>query len=156
DYGTGEMGNWGVHMLDIARWGLDVELPTRVSSSGGKLHFNDDQQTPDTQLVQYSFPGKTITWEHRLWSTHGMEGRSAGAAFYGENGTLVVDRGGWKVYDQQNAVAVDGSDQPQIHHRNFIDCVKSRQSPAADIAVGHFSSTVCHLGNIAHRVGREV
>jgi predicted dehydrogenase len=156
DYGTGELGNWGCHMLDVARWGLGVELPTRVSAVGGRFHFNDDQETPDTLMVQYAYPGATIVWEHRLWSTHGVEGRSAAAAFYGDAGTLVVDRGGWKVYDQSETIASDTSEQPIAHLRNFVDCIKSRSQPVADIETGHISSALCHLGNIAYRVGREV
>ena len=156
DYGTGEMGNWGVHMLDIARWGLGVELPTRVSASGGKFYFHDDQQTPDTHLVQYDFSDKRITWEHRLWSSHGTEGRSAAAAFYGDQGTLVVDRSGWKVYDLKETITSDSSEQARTHHRNFIDCIKSRQTPTSDIEIGHFTSVMCHLGNISYRLGREI
>lgn len=156
DYGTGEMGNWGVHMLDIARWGLDVGLPSHVSAVSGMYYFNDDQETPDTQLVQYTYPGKTITWEHRLWSTHPPEGRNAAAAFYGDKGTLVVDRGGWKVYDQKEGVTSDTSEQAKPHHRNFIDCMKTRELPAADIEIGHVTSTLCHLGNISHHLGRGV
>lgn len=156
DYGTGELGNWGAHMLDVARWGLGVGLPTRISASGGRFHFDDDQETPDTLLVQYAYPRATIVWEHRLWSTHGVEGRSAAAAFYGEKGTLVVDRGGWKVYDLAETIASDASEQPIAHLRNFVDCIKSRSRPAAEIETGHVSSALCHLGNIAYRVGREV
>jgi len=156
DYGTGELGNWGTHMLDVARWGLGVGLPTRISASGGRFHFDDDQETPDTLVVQYAYPRATIVWEHRLWSTHGVEGRSAAAAFYGEAGTLVVDRGGWKVYDLAETIASDSSEQPIAHLRNFVDCIKSRSRPAADIETGHVSSALCHLGNIAYRVGREV
>jgi predicted dehydrogenase len=156
DYGTGELGNWGCHMLDVARWGLGVELPSRVSAVGGRFHFNDDQETPDTLMVQYAYPEATIIWEHRLWSTHGVEGRSAAAAFYGDAGTLVVDRGGWKVYDLNETIASDTSEQSIAHLRNFIDCIKTRSRPAADIETGHISSALCHLGNIAYRVGREV
>ncbi len=156
DYGTGELGNWGCHMLDVARWGLGVDLPARVSAVGGRFHFNDDQETPDTLMVQYAYPEATIIWEHRLWSTHGIEGRSAAAAFYGEAGTLVVDRGGWKVYDLNETIASDTSEQTIAHLRNFIDCVKTRSRPTADIEIGHLSSALCHLGNIAYRVGHEV
>jgi hypothetical protein len=106
--------------------------------------------------VHFSYPGRTITWEHRLWNTHGVEGRSAAAAFYGEHGTLVVDRGGWKVYDQKESITSDSSEQAGAHHRNFIDCIKSRQKPASDIEVGHLTSALCHLGNIAYRLSREV
>ncbi len=156
DYGSGELGNWGVHLLDVARWGLGVELPRRVSSSGGRLHFRDDQQTPDTQFVTFEYADATITWEHCLWSNHGPDGRSAAVAFYGEHGTLIVDRGGWKVYDLSETLAAGPSEQAAAHQRNFLDCVKSRATPTSDIQTGHVSSALCHLGNIAHRLARPL
>ncbi len=157
DYGAGELGNWGVHMLDIARWGLGVTYPERIAAFGGLLYMVDEQETPDTLMVHYSFPGNAlIMWEHRLWSTRGIEGRSAACAFYGDCGTLVVDRGGWKVYDTTQPTTSDTSDLARAHHRNFIDCIKTRSTPAADVEIGHVSSTLCHLGNIAYRVERDV
>lgn len=156
DYGTGELGNWGVHLLDVARWGLSVDLPAQVAAIGGKHHFHDDQQTPDTLLVNYAYPGKTISWEHRLWSPHGPEGRSAAVAFCGDRGTLVVDRGGWKVYGQKESVAAGPSDLLQPHLRNFIDCIRTRAVPACNLETGHVSSALCHLGNISYRLGRSV
>ncbi|MEX0728233.1 MAG: gfo/Idh/MocA family oxidoreductase, partial [Planctomycetaceae bacterium] len=124
--------------------------------SGGKFYFADDQQTPDTLSVQYSFPGKSIQWEHRLWSAHGIEGRSTGVAFYGERGTLVVDRGGWKVYDQPGTVGASAGDAVADHLRNFIDAVKTRQTPNCDAATAHRASTLSQLGNISYRLGREL
>lgn len=162
DYGGGELAAWGVHLLDVARWGLGVELPNRISATGGKFHFNDEQETPDTLTVNFEFPsrsgkpGGAIIWEHRMWTRRGIEGRNAAVAFYGDNGTLIVDRGGWKVYDRKETLTADGGDHTPDHLRNFIDCVKTRERPAADIEIGHISSTLCHLGNIAHRLGREV
>ena len=156
EYGTGELGNWGVHLLDVARWGLGVDFPNSVSATGGKHYFHDDQQTPDTLLVNYAFPGKTITWEHRLWSPHGQEGRSAAVAFCGDRGTLIVDRGGWKVYGQKDSPSAPASDLVMPHLRNFVDCIKTRGVPACSIETGHVSSALCHLGNIAYRVGRSV
>ena len=156
DYGGGELAHWGVHMLDVARWGLGVDLPTRISAVGGNYSFNDDQQTPDTLAVQFAYPEKTILWEHRLWSSHGMEGRSSGVSFHGERGTLVVDRGGWKVYDHTENVTAEASELQSAHLRNFLDCVKSRQSPHADLMVGNAASALCHLGNAAYRLGREI
>jgi predicted dehydrogenase len=108
DYGSGELGNWGVHLLDVARWGLGVELPTRVTAQGRNVLTDGRLETPDTLNVQYEYPGCVIVWEHRLWSDYGMEGRSAGVAFYGDEGTLVVDRGGWKVYGRR-----DGASSPR-------------------------------------------
>lgn len=156
DYGSGELGNWGVHMLDIARWGLEVDWPTQVSSVGGQHYFDDDQQTPDTLLANYTFPGKTIAWEHRLWSHQGIEGRSAAVAFYGDLGTLIVDRGGWKVYGQAEATTSHSTDCSTPHHQSFLDAIRTRSRPTADIQIGNISSALCHLGNIAYRVGRAV
>lgn len=156
DYGTGELGNWGVHLLDVARWGLAVEFPAQVSAVGGKHHFQDDQQTPDTLFVNYAYPGKTITWEHRLWSSHGQEGRSAAVAFCGDRGTLIVDRGGWKVYGQKESATADASDLLGPHLQNFVDSVRTRAVPACSIETGHISSALCHLGNIAYRLGKSV
>jgi predicted dehydrogenase len=156
DYGSGELGNWGVHMLDIARWGLEVDWPTQVSSVGGQHYFDDDQQTPDTLLANYTFPGKTIAWEHRLWSHQGIEGRSAAVAFYGDLGTLIVDRGGWKVYGQAESATSHSTDCSTPHHQSFLDAVRTRSRPSADIQIGQISSALCHLGNISYRVGRAV
>jgi predicted dehydrogenase len=156
DYGTGELGNWGTHLLDIARWGLNEGLPERISSSGGKLYFEDDQQTPDTLTVTYSYPTATIVWEHRLWTQHGIEGRSAAVAFYGDDGTLIVDRSGWKVYDRRESLTAGASELRQAHLANFFDAVRTRSGLNCDLQTGHISSTLSHLGNISHRVGREL
>ena len=156
DYGGGELAHWGVHMLDVARWGLGVDLPIRISAVGGQYAFEDDQETPDTLAVQYAFDQKTILWEHRLWSSHGIEGRSSGVSFHGDQGTLVVDRGGWKVYDHNENITADASDLLTSHVRQFVDCIKTRQTPAASLQVGQMASAMCHLGNIAYRLGREI
>lgn len=156
DFGTGELGNWGTHLLDVARWGLQVDYPTRVAASGGRLYFDDDQQTPDTLQVTYSYPEATIIWEHRLWTQHGNEGRSAAVAFYGDQGTLVVDRSGWKVYDRSDSVTARASELRQAHLLDFARAVRTRRSPHCDLATGQTSSDLVHLGNIAYRVGHEV
>lgn len=156
DYGSGELGVWGVHLLDVARWGLGVGLPTRVSAAGGKHHLRDDRETPDTLAVQFSFPGAEIVWEHRQWTNHGIEGRSAAVAFVGDRGTLIVDRGGWKVYGGPDSPTADATALQPAHLRDFVDAVKTRTAPAADSETGHLSSALCHLGNIAYRLNREV
>jgi len=156
DYGGGELAHWGVHWLDVARWGLDVETPRRVSAIGHASGFNDDQETPDTLSVQYDFGGSTIVWEHRLSSGHGVENRSSGVAFYGDQGTLILDRGGWKIYDAATPLTANGGDLLRPHLENFIDCIRTRQTPAADLATGIASSALCHYGNAAYRLGREL
>lgn len=156
EFGSGELGNWGVPLLDVARWGLGVETPSRVSSVGGKFHFDDEQETPDTQQVLYDFGNATITWEHRQWSHHGNEGRSAGVAFYGERGTLIVDRGGWKIYGLKDGPSQEGRDDLSAHCANFLHAIRTQTPPVADLTAGHLASQLCHLGNQAHREGREV
>ena len=156
DYGIGELGNWGVHLLDVARWGLKLELPERISASGGNYVFKNGLEMPDTLTATFNYPQHTILWEHRLWSNHGLEGRGSGVSFHGENGTLVVDRSGWKVYDSKERLNSDTSDQLNAHLRNFVNCIRTRQRPNADIEIGHLSSALCQLGNIAWKLNREV
>lgn len=156
EYGTGELGNWGVHLLDIARWGLQLDLPDRVSAAGSQCVFRGDQEMPDTMTATFHYADHTILWEHRLWTNHGLEGRGSGVSFHGDKGTLVVDRSGWKVYDSKERLTSDTSEQLGAHLRNFIDCVRTRQRPNADIEIGHVSTTMAHLGNIAWKLKREV
>lgn len=154
NWGTGELGNNGIHGVDVACWGLGVDAPTAVSSSGGKYVFDDDQEVPDTQIVTWEFPGSCLVWEHRMWSKHGTEGASFGIAFYGEKGTLIIDEKGWHVEDGTPAA---GKPRGQAQHiPNFLECVKTRTKPNADIEIGHTSTRLCHLGNIAYRLGRKL
>jgi predicted dehydrogenase len=156
DYGGGELAHWGVHWLDVARWGLDVETPRRVAAIGSRSQIEGDQETPDTMSVQYEFNGPGIVWEHRLWSGHGLENRSSGVAFYGEAGTLILDRGGWKIYDAATPRTADGGDLLRPHLENFLNSIRTREAPAADLPIGIASSTLCHFGNAAYRLGREI
>jgi predicted dehydrogenase len=155
DYGTGELGNNGIHGLDLARWLLGVDAPLRVTCGGGKYFFDDDQQTPDTQVATFDFDGCCLTWEHRIWSRTGAEGEQFGAALYGEYGTLLFDSKGWHVIDGVEASDKSGEMQ-QAHLRNFLDSIKERDKPNADIEEGHKSTRLCHLGNIAWRTGRTL
>jgi predicted dehydrogenase len=161
DYGTGELGNNGIHALDRLRWILNLDAPTRIVAAGGKFFYNDDQETPDTMTVAYEFPTCSVTWEHRVWS----RGTGDGAAVYGEHGTLILDREGWHV--EKGIEATDKGDgegrgvEGTIHQRNFIDCIKNSSGtnvsrPNADIEEGHKSTRMCHLGNIAFRTGRAL
>ncbi len=157
DYGGGELANNGIHMLDAARRIIAVDYPTAVASGGGKLYYDDDQETPDTQLVTYEYPNVVLVWEHRTWSNFGFEGHGSGNAFYGDKGTLVIDDRGWQVtVDGKVVESGPGSDMESAHLQNFLDCVKDRRTPNADIEIGHISTSLCHLGNIAQRVGRKL
>jgi predicted dehydrogenase len=165
DFGTGDMGNDGVHDLDIARWGLGVTRhPDRVSSLGGKYFFDDDQQFPDTMTVCFEYrptdrsePTRQLIYEHRIWSPYIQEGFENGNAFYGTKGMLILGKGGgWKLYGERNKLLEEGKGNPDLeaHHTNFFDCIKSGKLPNADIEIGHLSSTLCHLGNISVRTGK--
>ncbi len=96
-WGTGELGNNGIHGVDVARWGLGVDSPTAVCTGGGKYIFDDDQETPDTQITTWEFPNACLVWEHRIWSNHPTEGSLFGIAFHGEKGTLIINDKGWRV-----------------------------------------------------------
>jgi predicted dehydrogenase len=163
DYGTGELGNNGIHALDRIRWLLNLDSPVRITAGGGKLFYDDDQETPDTLTVTYDFPHCSVTWEHRVWS---REKPKDGLVLYGEKGTLVLDqKGAWHVENGIEAAdkgdAQRGGDDWTPHLRNFIDCVKNSSGsdvrrPNADIEEGHKSTRLCHLGNIAFRTGRAI
>jgi predicted dehydrogenase len=156
DYGTGELGNNGIHALDLARLvvpGLDD--PLRITAGGGKYFYDDDQQTPDTLLATFDFANTCVSWEHRIWAKTGIEGEAFGVIVYGEKGTLVFDKKGWHVTDGAEASDKAGEDQ-KPHLRNFLDCIKSGKRPNADIEQGHLSTRLCHLGNIAYRTGRAL
>ncbi len=158
DYGTGELGNNGIHALDVARWLLNLDAPTRIAAAGGKFFYDDDQETPDTHVAAFDFPNCTVLWEHRIWSRTGIEGQSWGVALYGERGILTFTDKGWQVKD-----GIDASDNSPVkepmdraHYRNFLECIRTGRRPNADIEDGHKSTRLCHLGNIALRTGHTL
>lgn len=169
-FGTGDMGNDGVHDIDIARWGLGVDQhPTRITALGGKYFFNDDQQFPDTQYVvfEYDSPGnhvsnsakpKQLIFEQRIWSPYVQEGYENGDAFYGTNGMMLLAKsGGYQIHGPRNKLiekVENRSPDLQAHHDNFLECIRTAAKPNADIEINHLSTSLCHLGNIATRVGR--
>ncbi len=163
NWGTGELGNNGIHGVDVARWGLGVDAPSHVASAGGKFVFDDDQEVPDTQIVTWEFPEKcVIQWEHRMWSKHPTEGSSFGIAWYGDKGTLLITDKGWKIEDlDQKAPPLAKSEGPATdgmkpHVQNFLDCIRGGGKPNADVEIGHLSTRLCHLGNIAQRTGKRL
>jgi predicted dehydrogenase len=166
-FGTGDIGNDGVHDIDIARWGLGVTThPTRIAALGGKLFFDDDQQWPDTQYVVYEYAAgngstraRQLIFEQRIWSPYVQEGAENGNAFYGTNGMLILSKhSGWQLFGARNEPRekVAGRLDSALHHRNFLDSVRNGQRLNADIEVGHLSASLSHLGNIATRVGRTL
>ena len=169
DYGTGDLGNDGVHRLDVARWALataiaaqgepPLGLPRSVSAHGGKYYFDDAQEWPDTLMVTYDYPGYVLTYEMRVWNGYPLHGEAEGAAVHGDQGYVVIGNRRWRAFDNrgQEVKAEPGTDNSVGHARNFIDCMRNREKPNADLeTVGHPSSLLCHLGNAAWRVGHTI
>ncbi len=170
-WGTGEINNNGAHEIDVCRWALDVDYPTRVTSSGGRFHFDDDWEMYDTQVASYEFEGgKSMTWEGRSCNGRPIEGRGRGASIHGEEGTVIIDRSGYVVYDLRNnevkrsirgetIAALDtrgGGDMTGMHIDNFLNGVRGTEQLNAPIDEGQKSVLLCHLGNIAQRTGRTL
>lgn len=163
DYGNTELGNQGVHMLDVAMWGIarlrgqEHCLPTHVANSSGIYWLDDAKEVPDTQVVTYDFGGLQLVWEmHSFQNHHLIDGMDVGTAFYGTDASLVVDDDGWKVFGGKNEVVASGKPAGGSHTASFLECIKSRQRPNADVEIGRLSTTITHLGNISCRLGRDV
>jgi predicted dehydrogenase len=162
DYAGGLMTDWGVHLINIMLWAMGPELPKSVMSSGGKYVLVDNSETPDTQTTVYEFPSYTLIWEHKVGIGVGLNGRPWGISFSGTEGTLILDDQGWEIIPEPKKKSLEARKYPgspdarPAHVRNFLDCVKSRQQPVENLAVGHHVSTVAHLGNIALRSGHNI
>lgn len=173
NWGTGEALNNGTHMVDLARWGLGVDYPTRVTSAGGRYHYKDDWETPDTQVINMDFANNTtISWEGRSCNGKPIEDSAVGVVFYGETGSLFI--GGANAYtifnlknevvkDVKNDVKVDARSLTNpsqaldaIHINNFFDAIRSGAKLNSDIVSGHQSTLLVQLGNIAQRTGRSL
>ncbi len=176
DYGNGDFGNQGIHELDIARWGLGVSYPYKVSAIGGHYMFDDDQQTPNTMSVSYEFreggKNKLLTFEVRHWATNfedkirrGDESGSVGNIFYGTKGYLCIE---W--YDKYWSYLFDLNSKNKERHpgperqeggnnwANFIEAVRANDPSKrnAPIEEGAKSATLMHLGNLSYRLGRTI
>lgn len=172
DYGTGDLGNDGVHRLDYARWGLETALeaqgeklptwPTAISSHGGKLYFDDAQEWPDTLMATYDYGATLLTYEMRVWTPYFLHGEGEGGAVFGDRGYVILGNHGARAYGPDNEPGRDFSgsrnlDYTGAHVENFLECMRTRKKPNADLeTVGHGSSMLCHLGNAAWRVGRTL
>lgn len=174
-WGTGEALNNGTHEVDVARWGLGVDFPTRVSSIGGRYNYKDDWETPDTQITTLEYPGgEVLTWEGRSANGRKVEEQDRGIIFYGDKGSLDTGGDSYKIYDLNgkfvNEVkslmkedAIDGrnTSSPSIgldnyHVADFLDAIRKSRKPNCDVETGHKSVVAMQLGNISLRVGRDL
>ncbi len=163
NWGTGELGNNAVHMLDLARWGLKVELPQRVTCGGKRYFYQDDWETPDTVSATFDFGDKGIAWAGQSCAPRGFEGASVGVNFYGEKGCMAVAGSNCIIYDLNNKVVreIKGKreglfDFDSIHFANFLDGIREGKALRAEIEEGQKSTVLCHLANIAWRTGHTI
>ncbi len=165
DYGGGLMTDWGVHLLDMGLWGMDVKgMPEKITGTGGKFYSPDGaHETFDTQIVTYTFPGFIMSWEHNAGVESGPYDRPYGVLFKGINGTLVADRDGWQILLETDRTTKEPrvpakemkSDRREHsgHILNFIECVKNRDfNTACPIETGSLVAKYAHFGNIAARM----
>jgi len=180
DYGNGDLGNQGVHQVDVARWGLGVKFPNKISATGGHFMFEDDQETPNTLncAFQFDLPGgkrKMLEFEVRHWISDREAGigsvemgggkgdsNTVGNIFFGSQGCLAMgdeDTGNaYKTYLGREQTPGPSGHESGRHYANFIDCVRSRKNENlnAPIEEGHISATLVHLANASYRLGRTL
>ena len=172
-WGTAETCNNATHEIDMCRWFLGVDYPTKVTSAGGRYAFKDDWETPDTQVATFEFgKNKSITWEGRSCNKMDVEGASRGFIIYGDKGTLVnYGNDDYKIYDADNKLVKevqsasknDGTNTVSatgnldlFHFHNFIEAIRGKTKINSPIDEGHKSVLLCHLANIAQRTGRTL
>ncbi len=174
NWGTGEALNNGTHEIDVMRWGLGVDYPSKVVSAGGRFAFKDDWETPDTQTITFEFSNNSaMTWEGRSCNDFNEQGSGRGVIFYGEKGTMVLPGGDdYKVYELGNKLTKEvktdiqqadatntmgmGDKLDSIHLLNFVDSIRGKAKLNAPISEGHKSTLLPQLGNIAYRTGRTI
>jgi len=161
-WGTGELGNNGVHSLDLARWGLGVELPRRITCGGSRYHYQDDWETPDLYVATFDFGDKGIVWEGQSCDPRGFEGEGFGVNFYGEKGSMTIASSA-KIFDLEGKLireipgVMEGDDDGDtVHFANFLDGIREGKALRSEIGEGQKSALLCHLGNIAWRAGRTI
>lgn len=172
-WGTGEALNNGTHMIDLLRWGMEVDYPTSVQSTGGRYYYQDDWETPDTQVISINFGDKkSIIWEGHCCNAFKIEGNSVGALFYGEKANLLIGGGNYyKIMDHKNQIIREVESKIQtdprnrmdpaqqldaIHIQNFFDAIKKGEKLNAGIESGHISTLLVQLGNIAQCSGEKL
>jgi predicted dehydrogenase len=168
-WGTGEICNNGTHEIDVCRWAMGLDYPSRIISIGGRYHFDDDWEFPDTQEATFEFAGgKTIIWQGQSCNGLPTQGRSRGSFILGTNGSMVVDQDGYVIYDLKNKVVKDVTGKPvvdalnttgddaltMLHTANFLDAIRGGVALTAPISDGAKTGMLCHLGTIAQQTGR--
>jgi predicted dehydrogenase len=156
-WGGGEIGNNGPHAFDLARWGLGVEYPTRVTCNGGRYHFKDDQETPDTSIATIDFGNKCLIWDGSSCHPRTNE-KLPFVAWYGDGGSLANYDNGYTIYDSKGKQTGEGTGPggDKGHIENFLKSIRGEAKPNSEIAVAQTSTLLCHLSNIAYRVAGKM
>jgi predicted dehydrogenase len=159
-WGNGELGNNGIHFLDILRWGLKVDYPERIVYNGGRYWFTDPQETPDTATATYDCGALGgMEWVHSSCQPRAAEKPLAECMFYGEGGTLAIARDSWTVYDPKGAKVSQGKGAgggDAAHMGNFLEGIRGNAALNSPIEEAQKSTMLCHLGNIAYRTDSYV
>jgi predicted dehydrogenase len=161
DYGNGDIGNQGIHETDLCMWGLDVGLPEKITSAGGKFLWNDCKETPEVLTSTYHYPkqGKIIEFEVRPWMTNKEDGVEVGNIFYGDKGYMVINGyNDYKTYLGRTREPGPARNAGGDHYKNFADAARAHDKKMLNgpIETGHLASSLAHLGNIAYRLGRTL
>ncbi len=160
DYGNGDIGNDGIHDIDMACMGLGVDrLPVRVTAHGSRIDLAGEREYPDNMMVSYQFDNnKVLIYEDRGWTHYGMDGFDSGNAFYGTKGWMLFSRRGmFQVYYDRKGTkgaGMQGDTGQDRHLANFLDCIRTGRQPNADARTAHLSCALVHLGEIAYRCER--
>jgi predicted dehydrogenase len=169
-YGTGETLNNGTHEVDVCRWALGVDFPQRITASGGRYHFKDDWQFYDTLITSFTYPDKMISWEGKCCNNMKYYNRDRGSTIMGTNGTVLVDRDGYEVYDLKgnrtsefkvgqvtsSADLVGADSMTDLHFANFIAGIQKGEKLHAPVSVGNVAVTMLQLSNVAWETNREL
>ncbi len=162
DYAGGMMTDWGVHHLDIVQMVMKVDAPAAIAAIGGKYALKDNRETPDTLMVTYEYPGFVCTYESRECNGQRLNDNGYGISLHGTDATMYINRECFEVRPERGRKGYEPprvenkNKQGEAHVRDFLDCVKSRQTPTSDIEIGHRSTSTCLLGNIALRSGHRI
>ena len=161
DYGNGDIGNQGIHETDLCMWGLDVGLPEKITSAGGKFLWNDCKETPEVLTSTYHYPkqGKIIEFEVRPWMTNKEDGVEVGNLFYGDKGYMVINGySDYKTYLGRNREPGPARNAGGDHYKNFVDAVRAKDKKLLNgpVETAYKAAALAHLGNIAYRLGRTL
>jgi len=157
DYAGGAMTDWGVHLLDIVQFAFDEAMPKSVTAQGGKFYVTDNVETPDTMLATFYYPGFLGTYESRTCNPFPLYEANYGTSFHGTKGTLMVNRGGYKLWPAaKGAQPIEEHDKQMAlmnvpHWKNFLECIRTRQKPTSDIETCVRTTTTCLLANLSMR-----